>query len=38
MFLGGEPGQSGKNLFIYADGRIVNLGGKTAINVKAGVS
>ncbi|XP_033626321.1 5-oxoprolinase-like isoform X1 [Asterias rubens] len=33
---GGEPGQPGKNLFIYEDGRIINLGGKTAINVKAG--
>lgn len=33
---GGEPGKLGLNLLKKPDGRIVNLGGKTAIDVEAG--
>lgn len=33
---GGEPGQAGKNLFVYKDGRMINLGGKTSIEAQAG--
>ncbi|XP_074644558.1 5-oxoprolinase-like [Tubulanus polymorphus] len=33
---GGEPGNRGSNVLCYADGRKVNLGGKSAINVKQG--
>ena len=33
---GGEAGKVGLNLLKKADGRTVNLGGKTAINVEAG--
>jgi hypothetical protein len=37
LFSGGEPGRTGLNLLIKPDGRIVNLGGKTAIDVQTGV-
>ncbi len=33
---GGEPGARGRNLFIRADGRVVNLGGKNEIEAKPG--
>ncbi|XP_070575126.1 5-oxoprolinase-like isoform X2 [Ptychodera flava] len=33
---GGEPGKAGKNYLIYNDGRVVNLGGKTSVDVQAG--
>lgn len=33
---GGEPGKVGLNLLLKQDGRVINLGGKTAINVDAG--
>lgn len=33
---GGEPGKVGLNLLKKSDGRVINLGGKTAINVEAG--
>lgn len=33
---GGEPGKVGLNLLQKSDGRVINLGGKTAINVEAG--
>lgn len=33
---GGEPGKRGLNLLIKTDGRIVNLGGKTAVPCDAG--
>lgn len=33
---GGQPGKRGLNLLIKTDGRIINLGGKTAVNVDAG--
>lgn len=33
---GGEPGQCGLNLLIKKDGRVVNLGGKTAVDVDTG--
>uniref|UniRef100_A0A0B6ZGC5 5-oxoprolinase n=2 Tax=Arion vulgaris TaxID=1028688 RepID=A0A0B6ZGC5_9EUPU len=33
---GGEPGQSGRNLIFYADGRVVDLGGKNSVTVSAG--
>lgn len=33
---GGEPGKVGLNMLIKNDGRIINLGGKTAIDVEAG--
>lgn len=33
---GGEPGKVGLNLLKKPDGRVINLGGKTAINVDAG--
>ncbi|CAE1235690.1 OPLAH [Acanthosepion pharaonis] len=33
---GGQQGQRGSNLMFYADGRVVNLGGKTSVNVTAG--
>lgn len=33
---GGQHGQRGSNLMFYADGRIVNLGGKTSVDVSAG--
>ena len=35
---GGEPGHKGVNLMKYADGRVVNLGSKTSVQVDAGVS
>lgn len=35
---GGENGQSGKNLLKRADGRWVNLGGKSSIPMQPGVS
>lgn len=33
---GGEPGKRGLNLLLKADGRRINLGGKTAVTVEAG--
>lgn len=33
---GGEPAKRGLNLLIKSDGRVINLGGKTAINVNTG--
>jgi len=33
---GGEPGKCGLNLLIKTDGRVINLGGKTAVDVQAG--
>lgn len=33
---GGEPGKVGLNLLIKKNGRVINLGGKTAINVEPG--
>lgn len=33
---GGGPGKSGLNLLIKSDGRIISLGGKTAVNVATG--
>ncbi|XP_041376521.1 5-oxoprolinase-like [Gigantopelta aegis] len=33
---GGEPGQTGKNLLFYKDGRIINLGAKTSVRVGPG--
>lgn len=33
---GGEPGKTGINLFLYKDGRLINLGGKTSIEAQAG--
>lgn len=33
---GGEPGKCGLNLLIKRSGRIINLGGKTAVDVQAG--
>lgn len=33
---GGEPGKVGLNLLKKTDGRVINLGGKTAIDVEAG--
>lgn len=33
---GGGPGKVGLNLLKKSDGRVINLGGKTAINVEAG--
>lgn len=38
FFLGGEDGQKGLNLMLKADGRVIYLGSKTAINVEPGVS
>lgn len=35
---GGEPGKRGLNLLLKPDGRVISLGGKTCINVDAGVS
>ncbi|XP_078607993.1 5-oxoprolinase-like isoform X1 [Branchiostoma floridae x Branchiostoma japonicum] len=33
---GGEPGARGMNLVIYNDGRVVNLGGKSSVNLHPG--
>lgn len=33
---GGQAGKCGLNLLIKSDGRIINLGGKTAVDVNAG--
>lgn len=33
---GGEAGKCGLNLLIKNDGRVINLGGKTAVDVQAG--
>ncbi len=33
---GGEAGKCGLNLLIKTDGRVINLGGKTAVDVQAG--
>lgn len=33
---GGEPGKVGLNLLIKNDGRVINLGGKSAIDVESG--
>lgn len=33
---GGEAGKCGLNLLIKKDGRVINLGGKTAVDVQAG--
>ena len=35
---GGENGQCGKNLLKRADGRLVNLGGKSSVPMEPGVS
>ena len=35
--IGGHPGNRGRNFLIYACGKTVNLGGKTSVNVGAGV-
>ena len=37
-FVGGNNGKSGLNLLHYANGRVVNLGSKTAVDVGPGVS
>ena len=34
---GGEPGKQGKNLLYRASGNIIYLGGKTSVDVTAGV-
>jgi hypothetical protein len=34
---GGGPAKTGLNLLKKPDGRIINLGGKTAVNVTTGV-
>ena len=36
--VGGENGRTGLNLLHYANGRVVNLGAKTAVDVGPGVS
>lgn len=33
---GGEPAKRGLNLLVKKDGRVINLGGKTAVDVDAG--
>lgn len=33
---GGEAGKCGLNLLVKKDGRVINLGGKTAVDVEAG--
>lgn len=33
---GGQAGKCGLNLLIKKDGRVINLGGKTAVDVQAG--
>jgi N-methylhydantoinase B/oxoprolinase/acetone carboxylase alpha subunit len=38
FLVGGSPGERGSNLIIKADGRIINLGSKTAIATEPGVS
>ncbi|XP_071957987.1 5-oxoprolinase-like [Antedon mediterranea] len=33
---GGQPGKRGKNLMLFHDGRLINLGGKNSVDVVAG--
>jgi hypothetical protein len=38
FLVGGSPGERGLNLIMKADGRIINLGSKTAFATEPGVS